>query len=281
MPELPEVETTVRCLRTEFLEHKISRVKFFRSNLRDPIPISQIKKHGVGATIDNFERRGKYILAHIGEKSLVMHLGMSGNVLSQTSSSPKQKHTHFVFDLVNPKTKQKKFLHYVDPRRFGRLDILARDTWQEHKYFAAMGPEPLDTRNLGKYLLEKSDKRKTPVKSFVMDQKTVVGVGNIYACEALFLSKIHPMRTASEISPSEYNLLAKNIKTVLRRAIKQGGTSFKDFKGLDGEPSGYFSVRLNVYNRKDQACKKCSTAIENIAITGRSSFYCPKCQKEK
>ncbi len=278
MPELPEVETTVRCMRSEFLGYKISSAKFYRKNLRDPMPVKQIQAHGVGSTIVDIERRGKYILMHTAKNSFVIHLGMTGNILSRGDKKPAQKHTHFVFELKNPKTKKTKCLHYVDARRFGRLDLLPRENWQEHRYFASMGPEPLEIRSLGKHLYAASTSKKTTIKSFVMDQRTVVGVGNIYACEALFLTGIHPLAAANSINAKTYSLLAKNIKKVLKKAIEQGGTSFRDFKNLEGKASGYFAIKLNVYNRKDEPCKKCDTPIENETIAGRSSFYCPSCQ---
>jgi len=279
MPELPEVETTVRCMQSEFLGYKICNAKFYRKNLRDPMPISRIKKESIGKHMDEITRRGKYILIHTGDQSLVLHLGMTGNVLSLDSKTPAQKHTHFVLELEHPKTKKIKYMHYVDPRRFGRLDLLSKDSWQDHKYFSAMGPEPLDIRALGKHLYDRSTGKKTTLKSFVMDQRTVVGVGNIYACEALFLTGLHPTTPAGEVSIEDYGLLAKNIKLVLRRAIKQGGTSFRDFKHLDGKAGGYFRIKLNVYDRQGEDCKQCESAIENLVIAGRSSFYCPSCQE--
>jgi formamidopyrimidine-DNA glycosylase len=141
-----------------------------------------------------------------------------------------------------------------------------------------MGPEPLEARGLGSLIHKKSTGRKAPVKAFLMDQRTVVGVGNIYACEALFLAGIHPQTPAGSLDLGSYKEVSRHIKKVLKKAILQGGTSFRDFKHLDGKASGYFQIRLAVYNRKGQECKSCGEHIENVVIAGRSSFYCPRCQ---
>ncbi|MAA71570.1 MAG: DNA-formamidopyrimidine glycosylase [Bermanella sp.] len=222
-------------------------------------------------------RRAKYLLIDIGKSkikgTIIIHLGMSGSLRVVKGAPPEPlKHEHF--DLVFSKDL---LLRFTDPRRFGAClwqDVDSEDNkWLDH-----LGPEPLSDDFNGEYLFNKSRKRTGAIKTFIMDQKVVVGVGNIYASESLFLSAINPKKAAGKISRAKYDLFAEQIKQVLAKAIAQGGTTLKDFVGSDGKP-GYFAQQLNVYGRKDEPCMQCDAPIKQITQGQRSTFYCTNCQK--
>lgn len=276
MPELPEVECLTRALRSQILGGQVTEIKFLRRDLRDPIPMKALGSVLRGQKIAEVYRRSKYIILQTATGNGIIHLGMTGNILEKPSVRPELDHTHVVFT-VKKKSGEIIFLHYVDPRRFGRIDCTSDGEIAEHKYFRDLGPEPLEIRNLGKHLFEKSRRRNTPIKNFLMDAKNVVGVGNIYASESLFRSAILPTRKASHIDEREYEVLAKHVRKTLRDAIKAGGTSFRDYKTLAGE-QGYFRISLDVYDRKSEPCHKCKTPISHLVQAGRSSYFCAKCQ---
>jgi formamidopyrimidine-DNA glycosylase len=240
------------------------------------MPIQSIKKNMKKTKITKLERLAKYICIGNDKYSLLVHLGMSGNMLHIKESKPIYKHTHYILKLDDQG--EKKFVHYVDPRRFGRLGFSSNENINSHPYLIKCGVEPLGKVNLAKHLFKQSRNKKKPLKNFLMDNQIVVGVGNIYASESLFLTGITPQKPAGAITHTEYSTLSKNIKATLRKAIKAGGTTLKDYQSLKGEP-GYFRIHLNVYDRKNEPCFNCDTMIESIKIAGRSSFYCPKCQK--
>ena len=196
---------------------------------------------------------------------------MSGSLRILTQSTPPKKHDHLDIVFSNQKC-----LRLTDPRRFGAALWTTEDPLL-HPLLSHLGPEPLSSTFTGKYLWQRAQKRKVPVKTFLMDSKIVVGVGNIYAAEALFSSRINPTKMAGEISLPEYNALAKSVKTILKAAIKQGGTTLKDFVNSDGK-KGYFSVKLKVYGRGGLPCVTCMTTLTEIRLGQRSSVYCPKCQ---
>ncbi len=276
MPELPEVECLTRALRSQILGGQVTEIKFLRRDLRDPIPIKALGSVLRGQKIAEVYRRSKYIILRTEVGNGIIHLGMTGNILEKPSVRPEVDHTHVVFS-VKKKTGKTIFLHYVDPRRFGRIDCSTEGEISEHKYFRDLGPEPLDIRDLGRHLFERSRKRSTPIKNFLMDAKNVVGVGNIYASEALFRSGIRPTKSATDIDAHEYSRLAKHVRKTLRDAIKAGGTSFRDYKSLAGE-QGYFRISLDVYDRKNEPCNKCKSPIVHLVQAGRSSYFCSRCQ---
>jgi formamidopyrimidine-DNA glycosylase len=271
VPELPEVETTVNGIKP-WLESKcIAKIKIYNPSLRWMIPSDLSSKH-LNQKIISVERRAKYILIHLESHStLILHLGMSGSLRILTDFKDLEKHDHF--ELI---TDDGIILRFNDPRRFGC--VLDTENYLEHKLIKSLGPEPLTEEFDGKYLKAKSKNKTKAVKNFIMDGHIVVGVGNIYASEALFMAGIHPNKPAGKVSLQKYKTLVEKIKSVLSLAIQAGGTTLKDFINSDGKP-GYFSQQLQVYARKDQPCFTCKEPIKQITIGQRSTFYCIKCQK--
>lgn len=270
MPELPEVETTRRGIAPHISEQRIERVQVRDHRLRWPIA-RDLAATITGLTISSVSRRAKYLLIDCGKGQLMIHLGMSGSLRVCMPGEALLKHDHLIIEF------QDCTLRFNDPRRFGCVLWLDQPP-EQHKLLNNLGPEPLTDQFSGEYLFKLSRKRKCCVKTFIMDNKIVVGVGNIYANEALFTSKIRPRRRASRVSRAQYELLAYNIKDVLGRAIEKGGTTLRDFVGGDGKP-GYFQQTLKVYNRKDQPCVICSSLIKQIVVGQRGTFYCPQCQQ--
>ena len=271
MPELPEVETTCRGIAPHIEKQAISNVIVRNRNLRWPIPTG-LKKKLQGSVIQSVQRRGKYLLITTPVGTLIIHLGMSGSLrIIETGEKP-EKHDHFELQLGNGKA-----LRLRDPRRFGCVLFTTEDPLQ-HSLLKTLGPEPLSRTFNSELLFTKSRKRKTSIKQFIMDSKIVVGVGNIYASESLYLAGIRPTRRAGSISRSEAAALVKAIKQILKQAIKQGGTTLKDFTNSSGKP-GYFQQKLKVYDRGGEACGKCNKPIRQITLGQRSTFYCSNCQK--
>lgn len=279
MPELPEVEALTRSMERLALGGVFSDVKFFRRDLRLTIPREFIESNFIGQKVTRIYRRSKYMLIEGGEVVLIIHLGMSGYMTESSSAEPTAKHTHAIFRLEKANSSEPSvYIHYVDPRRFGMILACDQGDLKTHPMFLRLGPEPLGFDKLSDYLFQKSRGKTVAVKNFIMNANIVVGVGNIYANEALFLSGIHPEKPAGRITRAAYKRLGFNIEKVLKAAIQAGGTTLRDFRKPSGEP-GYFSVSLQVYGREGENCVKCGYPIEMIRIGGRSSFFCPKCQK--
>ncbi|MCK5639313.1 MAG: bifunctional DNA-formamidopyrimidine glycosylase/DNA-(apurinic or apyrimidinic site) lyase [Gammaproteobacteria bacterium] len=270
MPELPEVETTRLGITPHILGHKIIDVVIRQRKLRWPIPRGLAQKLQ-GQTIQAVERRAKYLLLKIETGTLILHLGMSGSLRILPANTPAEKHDHF--DLV---FNNGLCLRLTDPRRFGAV-LWSKEPVEQHKLIQHLGPEPLSEAFNANDLYSKSRGRKVSVKQFIMDGKVVVGVGNIYASEALFLAGIHPKKAAGKISAERYELLVSSIKKVLAAAIEQGGTTLRDFVGGDGKP-GYFAQQLNVYGRTSEPCSTCGQPIKQLTLGQRSTYYCPNCQ---
>ena len=270
MPELPEVETTLRGIAPHILNQMISQVIVRDHRLRWPIPADLAQQLEQQRVID-IQRRGKYLLLTLPTGTLILHLGMSGNLRVLPADSPLQKHDHLdiVFD-------NQQCLRLHDPRRFGAV-LFTTEPVAQHPLLKELGVEPLEKGLTGQYLFTRSRGRKIPIKSFVMDGKIVVGVGNICASESLFLAGIHPKRHAGRITPERYATLVTVIKKVLRAAIKQGGTTLRDFVNSDGKP-GYFSQHLLVYGRDGEPCYHCQHTIRHCIIGQRATYYCPYCQ---
>lgn len=270
MPELPEVEVCRLGIKPHIENNMISDVIVRFWQLRWPIPkeVLSLKNQ----TVEAVERRSKYLIIKVASGSLLIHLGMSGTIRIIDKEIPVIKHDHF--DLVFTDGKA---LRLNDPRRFGAVLWLP-----EHKdvdgILSKLGPEPLTDDFTHDYLFEKAKGRKTPIKTFIMNNSVVVGVGNIYANEALFLTGIRPTTLAGNISKRRLNILTDTIKAVLAAAINQGGTTLKDFTQADGKP-GYFAQSLNVYGRGGEPCLVCETVLTEIRQSNRSSVYCTKCQK--
>lgn len=270
MPELPEVETTRRGIAPHVEGRRIARVVLRRPDLRWPIPPA-ISDELPGQRIAAVSRRAKYLLLEAQTGSALLHLGMSGMLRVLPTTQPPATHDHV--DLV---LDSGDMLRLTDPRRFGCL--LWQASGSTHELLAGLGPEPLSDAFDGDYLWRLSRGRKAPVKTFVMDQAVVVGVGNIYAAEALFRAGIHPLRAAGKVSRERYARLSDAIKTILAHAITRGGTTLRDFLKPDGAP-GYFEQELAVYGRDGEPCRVCGTTIRALRLGNRASCYCPRCQR--
>lgn len=278
MPELPEIETIVRSFHKVAKGGAIRDIQFFRPDLRSFIPQQAVKQVLKGHVIQRIFRRSKYILIETPVGGGIIHLGMSGKVLFSDSAEIQAPHTHAIFVLQAAKESAPRFLHYVDPRRFGMISAWRGKHWEQHELLVDLGVEPLEHNGLGAYLYQAGRKRSVSIKAFLMDAKIVVGVGNIYAAEALFRAQVRPQRIASSLKPSEYQRIAAAIVEVLTAAIAAGGTTFRDYRKTDGDV-GSFAVSLAVYGCAGDPCLKCKTAIEMIRQEGRSSWFCPNCQR--
>jgi formamidopyrimidine-DNA glycosylase len=269
MPELPEVETTRRGVEPHCLGRVVRQVIVREPRLRWPVPDSLASALS-GQTIKAVERRAKYLLFSTEAGSLLVHLGMSGSLRIVVPDVPPGRHDHIDVLLEGGVC-----LRYHDPRRFGCF--LWSAPGEIHSLLSGLGPEPLSAEFDGQLLYQLSRGRKGPIKNFIMDGKVVVGVGNIYANEALFQSGIRPDRAAGRISLARYQRLADIIKQVLTSSIEQGGTTLRDFVGGDGRP-GYFAQQLLVYGRAGQPCRCCGTLLRELRLGQRSSVYCVTCQ---
>ncbi len=275
MPELPEVECLTRALREVGEGHRLVCARFYREDLRWPIPIPEFHERMVGQVIQQVSRRSKYLLLTTELGHAIVHLGMSGNILLSAEGEPERKHTHFTWGVETESGI--KYLHFVDPRRFGCLLCCAPDELWSHKLIKDLGPEPLLSQDLAEHLWKKSRNKTVAVKNFLMDAHVVVGVGNIYANEALFRAKVHPLREAGTLKRKEWDVVAVAIQEVLEAAIKAGGTSFRDYRHVDGG-SGYFEVALRVYGRDREPCEICGGMIAQERLGGRATYYCDACQ---
>lgn len=271
MPELPEVETTRRGIEPHVRDQRVNRVVVRQPRLRWPIP-AELSELLSAQTIQRVDRRGKYLLVRFTHGTLLIHLGMSGSLRLIPIGQAVDKHDHVDIELSSGYA-----LRYTDPRRFGAMLWHEGDV-ETHELLVELGPEPLTDDFDGAYLFERSRGRSAPVKAFLMDSHIVVGVGNIYANEALFSAGIRPDRAAGRISQARYSVLVDEVKRVLARSIKQGGTTLRDFVGGDGNP-GYFAQQLNVYGRGNEPCVVCKTELDEIRLGQRSTVYCRRCQK--
>nr|WP_297348716.1 bifunctional DNA-formamidopyrimidine glycosylase/DNA-(apurinic or apyrimidinic site) lyase [uncultured Glaciecola sp.] len=270
MPELPEVEVTKLGI-APFLEgNVISKIAVYQPQLRWMVPdeVQLACQH----SINSVTRRAKYLFINTDVGALVMHLGMSGKMRVVDTALPRKKHDHIEIELATGKK-----LVFNDARRFGSC-LWQSPTEPPLKILRSLGPEPLTDEFDANVLFNKSRGKLAPVKSFIMDNAVVVGVGNIYANESLFKSGIDPRRAAGKVSLKRYKLLTDNIKDVLASAINQGGTTLKDFAQADGNP-GYFAQHLLVYGRAGNECEVCQTPIRSVVIGQRNTFYCIQCQK--
>jgi formamidopyrimidine-DNA glycosylase len=270
MPELPEVETTRQGIAPHITGKRIRQVVIRQPQLRWPIP-ADLPQRLAGCKLLRVDRRGKYLLLIFHHGTLIIHLGMSGSLRIVSQQCSEQKHDHFDLQLSGGKQ-----LRLRDPRRFGAV-LWTEDPPSQHPLIASLGPEPLSEAFDGNYLHGQGKGRRLPIKQLIMDSKTVVGVGNIYANESLFKSGIRPTRPSNRISLSRYQRLADAIKATLEAAIAQGGTTLRDFQREDGRP-GYFSQQLQVYGKAGTACPVCGKPILSKTIAQRSTYYCSNCQ---
>jgi len=269
MPELPEVETSRRGIEPWIVGTRITDVIVRDRRLRWPVARG-IEARLRGRSISSVGRRAKYLLINTDDGTAVVHLGMTGSVFIVDCDTPAGVHDHFDVLLDSGRA-----LRFRDPRRFGSLFFSRQPL--AHPRLATLGPEPLGDDFDGDYLWRRSRGRKVSVKQFIMNARIVVGVGNIYASESLFLAGINPKRAAGRIARHRYDRLANAIRDVLSRAIKAGGTTLRDFYGGDGEP-GYFRQQLEVYDRDGEHCRICNTIIESFVQGQRTTYYCKSCQ---
>jgi formamidopyrimidine-DNA glycosylase len=270
MPELPEVETTRRGLAPHIEGKRVSGVTLRRPDLRWPIP-PEIARDLPGQRIAAVHRRAKYLLLEADTGSALLHLGMSGSLRVLPASTPVSTHDH-----VDVALSSGQVLRFNDPRRFGSL--LWQPQGQIHPLLQGLGPEPLSDAFDGDYLFALSRNRKAPVKTFLMDQAVVVGVGNIYAAESLFRAGISPLCAAGKVSRDRYIALADAVKAILANAIVRGGTTLRDFISPDGAP-GYFEQELLVYGRGGEPCRQCGRALKQANIGQRATVWCGYCQR--
>lgn len=269
MPELPEVETT-RLGLMPVLGSKVTEVTVRQHSLRLPVPDSLHEL--AGQTLATLTRRGKYLLLGAETGSALIHLGMSGSLRLVTATDEYRKHDHVALTLDNGLA-----LRFHDPRRFGLFLWLNEGNPAQHSLLASLGPEPLTEAFTVDYLFEASRRKSQPVKNFIMDSHVVVGVGNIYANEALFYAGIHPLFPANRLSVADYQRLHQHIRRILAAAIERGGTTLRDFVNSKGNP-GYFQQELMVYGREGENCVICQQKLQLIRINNRSTVYCSQCQ---
>ena len=270
MPELPEVEITRQGL-LPLINQTVSRVVIRNPSMRWPIP-NHLPTTIANQSLLSLKRRAKYILAEFENGTLLIHLGMSGHISLLDRNYPPEKHDHFDIQFQNQQV-----LRLNDPRRFGAV-LWAGESPETHVLLSSLGPEPLSDAFNGQYLFKQIRKRKAAIKVTIMDAKLVVGVGNIYANESLFRSRINPQLPANQLSLKQCERREAEIKTTLAAALKAGGSSLRDFAAVNGKP-GYFQQSYFVYGRADQPCKVCSNLIKNIRLGQRSTFFCQHCQK--
>jgi formamidopyrimidine-DNA glycosylase len=270
MPELPEVETSLRGIKPYVFHQHISDVIVRHPQLRWPVP-PRLKQTISGQTVQRLYRRGKYLLFQLDTGTLLLHLGMSGRLCVLKAPIAPKKHDHVDICFANHI-----ILRFTDPRRFGAL-LFTTENALTHPLLVNMGPEPLTKQFNSDYLWEQAKNKKAPIKSFIMNSSIVAGVGNIYATEALFQAGIRPHTPANKLTLAHHQKLVAAIQGILKDAIKKGGTTLKDFMKSDGTP-GYFSIKLKAYGRAGQACTRCGSQLISARIGQRSTVYCGKCQ---
>jgi formamidopyrimidine-DNA glycosylase len=272
MPELPEIETIRRGLLPLLTGRKVLEVKVRERRLREPIAVRGLARLR-GATVTGIRRRSKYLLMDTDSGlTLLIHLGMTGQLWVADAVRPRRPHEHVVFALDNYRE-----LRFADARRFGLLRLLKSDKAHRDPRLKGLGPEPLDEGLTGEALYRITRGRVKPVKNFLMDTRAIAGVGNIYACEALYRCRLNPKRAVGKIGREVWDRLLANLRDVLNEAISAGGTTLRDFLNAEGD-AGYFAISLRVYDRAGEPCGRCRARIRRIVQAGRSTFYCPRCQ---
>ncbi|ADH86297.1 bifunctional DNA-formamidopyrimidine glycosylase/DNA-(apurinic or apyrimidinic site) lyase [Desulfurivibrio alkaliphilus] len=290
MPELPEVEVVRRGLEPLVLQRQIARISASGLPLRRPVPLAELRRWGEGARVTGVSRRAKYLLLHLDNSALlIFHLGMTGKFYPAVADDPPRKHDHLVLHLNDhandghggrgasgQKVAQ---IRFNDCRRFGLVAVCAPAETTAPALLAGLGPEPLDDKAFTPaYLAQRCAHRRTPIKNLLMDNRVVVGIGNIYANEVLFAAGVHPQTPAGEISRARLKKICAAAREILTRAIAAGGTTIADFANAAGE-SGYFQVQLAVYGRGGQPCPRCGREIVRQVQAGRATYFCPRCQR--
>jgi formamidopyrimidine-DNA glycosylase len=274
MPELPEVEVIRRGLQNHLPGCKVLDIATSNKKLRLPMPRKNLKKYILGARVTSVDRRAKFLLITMDNGAyLVVHLGMTGRLGMLPSSALRAKHDHLWLQLDNSMQ-----LRFNDVRRFGFIQVLAPGNDFSNTMLEHIGPEPFSEEFNPKYLQENAAGRDRPLKNFLMDSRVVAGIGNIYACEILFLAGFNPGKKISSLTIKEWAKIVESSKYVLQKAIESGGTTISDFVNESGK-SGYFQLELQAYGKQGQPCNCCSTSIAKKTMAGRATFFCPKCQK--
>jgi formamidopyrimidine-DNA glycosylase len=271
MPELPEVETTRRGIAPLAVGRCVANLKLYDRRLRWPVPVS-LPKRVVGLRISGLDRRSKYLLFRFDPGTLLVHLGMTGSLRAYTDAPPRMPHDHVDLVLDSGVT-----LRYRDPRRFGAM-LWVPPPVEAHPLLAGLGPEPFAPEFDASYLWGATRRRTTAIKLALMDNHLVVGVGNIYANEALFRAGIRPTRTVDRVAKSRYQTLVGEVRATLADAIAKGGSTLRDYVDSRGEP-GYFQLDYGVYGREGLPCRVCGTAITRVRLGGRSTYFCRRCQR--
>jgi formamidopyrimidine-DNA glycosylase len=277
MPELPEVETVVRGLRPKLEGHRLQQVEQHRPDLRFPLP-ENFAGRLMGRRVERIARRAKYMLLHLDDgQVLLCHLGMSGRmtIVDPVAGGrpPLDRHDHVVFV-----TEAGTEIRFNDARRFGIMDLFPDAALAEHPLLRALGPEPLGNDFNGPALAAALKGKRSPIKAALLDQQVVAGLGNIYACEALFFAGLSPRRLAYTVQDNRAERLAAAVRQVLQRAIEAGGSSLRDYVQANGE-LGYFQHEWAVYGREGEACRSCGVPVKRLVQSNRSTFYCGRCQK--
>ena len=274
MPELPEVETIRRGLIPRLVGCTIKRVLLSNRRLRLPVPRAKLKGWVQGSQVKSVDRRAKYLLVNMKSGAvLVLHLGMTGRLAFFTNGAPRRPHDHLRFLLDSGLE-----LRFNDVRRFGSIQVLAPEDREPPKIFAGLGAEPLGPDFSTPYLMKMARNRTKPIKNFLMDAKVVVGIGNIYANEILFVAGIKPTRAVRTMGRATWDRVVEATRQVLEKAIACGGTTISDYVNSSGE-AGYFQCELKVYGRGGERCQSCGSEISRVVLSGRASFFCPACQK--
>ena len=273
MPELPEVETVKETLKKLVLNKKINNVVILYPNIINNKNLDEFKKQIKNETINNINRRGKWLIFELNNYYLLSHLRMEGKYIIRNHGDIYEKHEHVVFELDDNTE-----LRYKDTRKFGRMNLIKKEEIDKCKELGNVGLEPFDENLTSKYLLEKYKTKKLPIKTVLLDQSIIAGIGNIYADEILFLSKINPLKKSNEINGKEANNIIKYTKEVLNKAIASGGTTIRSYESSEGV-HGRFQQELLVHNKANEKCPNCNNEIIKITVGGRGTYYCPKCQK--
>jgi formamidopyrimidine-DNA glycosylase len=272
MPELPEVETIRRGLVPLLTGRKVLEVRVRERRLREPIAVRGLARLR-GATVIGIRRRSKYLLVDTDSGlTLLIHLGMTGQLRVTEATRPQRPHEHVAIALDDGRE-----LRFADARRFGLLRLLKSDLAHRDSRLKGLGPEPLEGGLTGEDLYHVTRGRKKPVKNFLMDTRAIAGVGNIYACETLYRSGLNPKRAVGRVGRAAWDRLVANLRDVLNEAISAGGTTLRDYLNAEGDV-GFFAVSLRVYDRAGEPCEQCGAQIHRIVQAGRSTFYCPRCQ---
>lgn len=273
MPELPEVETVKNTLKPRLIRKKITDIKIYHDNIIEYPSVSEFSKKIINQTINDMSRYGKWLIFILDDYYLLSHLRMEGKYFFKEEKDELLKHEHVVITLDN-----KEELRYHDVRKFGKMLLIEKDKIKEIGPLIELGYEPWDNKLDINYLKEKYSKKKLPIKTVLLDQSIITGIGNIYADEILFLSRINPEKSSNTLNESELEKIIKNTKIVLEDAIKQGGSTIRSYTSVDGV-HGLFQQKLNVHTKEKEPCPICKTTIVKIKVGGRGTYYCPNCQK--